>query len=216
MMKILSVNVGQPRVVEYNGEPVATAIFKEPVAEPVKVNQLTLSGDAQVDRRFHGGANKAVYAYPSEHYEFWKSEFPGMDLPFGMFGENLTTVGLLETEARVGDKIRVGTAELIVTEPRFPCYKLGIKFGRTDIIRRFQKSRRSGIYFSVAKTGELQAGDEITILEHDERSVTIEDLVRLHDEKKDLELARRALNTPALPKDWQQKIRKMLDNRQKS
>ena len=211
MKKIVSVNVGQPRIVEYNGEPVTTAIYKEPVAGRVKVSDLTIVGDAQVDRRFHGGANKAVYAYPSEHYEFWKSELPEMDLPFGVFGENLTTVGLLETEVCVGDKIRVGTVELMATEPRFPCFKLGIKFGRKDIIRRFQKSRRSGIYFSVAKTGEFQAGDEIVFLERDENRITIEDLVRLHDEKNDLKLAERALKVAALPKDWQRKIRKMLD-----
>ena len=216
MMKILSVNLGQPRVVEYNGEAVTTAIFKEPTAERVKVNQLTLSGDAQVDRRFHGGANKAVYLYPSEHYEFWRHELPETDLPFGMFGENLTTAGLLETEVCVGDKIRVGTAELVATEPRFPCFKLGVKFGRKDIIRRFQKARRSGIYFSVAKTGELQTGDQIVFLEREKTRVTIEDLVRLHDEKKDLELAERALKVAALPTDWQRKIRKIIDNRQKS
>ncbi len=216
MKRILSVNVGQPRVVEYNGEPVTTAIFKEPVAGRVKVNELTLSGDAQVDRRFHGGANKAVYVYPSEHYEFWKSEFPDMDLPFGMFGENLTTAGLLETEVCVSDKIRFGTAELIATEPRFPCYKLGLKFGRKDIVRRFQKSRRSGIYFAVAKIGELQTDDEIVVLERAEQSVTIEDLVRLHDEKKDIELAKRALKVAAMPADWKKKIRKILDNLQNS
>ncbi|MEP6922942.1 MAG: MOSC domain-containing protein [Pyrinomonadaceae bacterium] len=209
-MKIVSVNIGQPRTVEYNGEMVVTGIYKEPVFKPVKVNELTLAGDIQVDRRFHGGANKAVYAYPSEHYEFWRTELPEMDLPFGTFGENLTTIGVLETEICVGDKIRVGTAELIATEPRFPCYKLGIKFGRKDIIRRFQKSRRSGIYFSVFETGELQTGDNIEFLERDENRVTIEDLVRLNDEKNNIEIAKRALKVIALPKDWKRKISKML------
>jgi MOSC domain-containing protein YiiM len=209
-MKIISVNIGQPRIVEYNGEPVSTAIYKEPIAGAVKVSELTLVGDAQVDRRFHGGASKAVYAYSSEHYEFWRNELPEMDLPFGMFGENLTTVGLLENEIFDGDKIRVGTAELIITEPRFPCYKLGIKFGRKDIIRRFQKSRRSGIYFAVAKTGEIQAGDEIIILERNENRVTIEDLVRLYEQKNDLEIGERALKVAALPEKWKRDIRRWL------
>lgn len=209
-MKILSVNIGQPRTVEYNGEPVVTAIYKQPIAERVKVESLTIAGDAQVDRRFHGGANKAVYAYPSEHYKFWHNEFPEMALPFGIFGENLTTHGLIETEVCVGDRIRAGTAELVVTEPRFPCFKLGIRFGRKDVIRKFQKSRKSGIYFSVAKPGELQVNDFIEILERDENKVSIEDLVRLHNEKSDLELAERALKVAALPKDWRRKIQKML------
>lgn len=207
-MKILSVNIGQPRTVEYNGESVVTAIYKEPISEPVKVNELTIVGDAQVDRRFHGGLNKAVYVYPSEHYEFWRNELPEMDLQFGMFGENLTTCGIFETEICVGDKIRVGTVELIAREPRFPCFKLGLKFGRKDVIRKFQKSRLSGIYFSVSRTGELQIGDEIEILTREETRVSIADLVRLHDEKKDLELAKRALEVNALPQDWQRKIRK--------
>lgn len=207
-MKIVSVNVGQPRIIEYNNEPLATAIFKEPIATRVAVNNLTIIGDAQVDRRFHGGTNKAVYAYPSEHYEFWQAEFPAMELPFGIFGENLTTVGLFETDVCVGDKIRIGTTELVATEPRFPCFKLGIRFGRKDVIRKFQESRKSGIYFSVAKPGELQTGDSIEFIEREENQVTIEDLVRLHDEKKDLKLAERAVQVKSLPKDWNRNIRK--------
>ena len=207
-MKIISVNIGQPRIIEYNGEPVSTAIYKDPIAEKIAVQKLTLAGDAQVDRRFHGGASKAVYAYPSEHYKFWQAELSETELPFGMFGENLTTAGLLETEICVGDKIRFGTAELVATEPRFPCYKLGIRFGRKDIIRRFQKSQKSGIYFAVAKPGELQIGDIIEVLDRDEYRVSITDLLRLHDEKNDPELAELALAVEALPEKWKRDIRK--------
>ncbi len=209
-MKIISVNVGMPRLVEYNGEPAATAIYKAPVAGRVRVNQLNLEGDAQADLRVHGGASKSVYAYPSEHYDFWRNELPETDIPTAIFGENLTTKGLLETEVCAGDKFRVGTAEFVVTEPRFPCFKLGIRFGRKDIIRRFQKSRRSGFYLSVAKTGELEAGDSIEFVERDENRVTIEELVRLHDDKNDLEIARRALKVAALPEKWKRDICKML------
>lgn len=209
-MKIISVNVGMPKIVESSGEPVVTAIFKNPVEGKVAVNQLNLAGDAQADLRFHGGVSKSVYAYPFEHYEFWQKEYPDKNLPFAIFGENLTTEGVLETEICSGDKIRIGTAEFIVTEPRFPCYKLGIRFGRKDILRRFQKSYRCGFYLSVEKTGELEAGDAIEFLERDPNQVTIEELFRLSDRKNDLEIARRAMKIEALPDSWKIQIREML------
>ena len=177
-MKVLSINVGLPRIVEYNGEPVATGIYKEPVGGRVAVNQFNLAGDAQADLRVHGGYSKAVYVYPSEHYQFWRGEFPEMDLPFGVFGENLTTTGLIETEVYVGDKLRVGTAEFLVTEPRQPCFKLGIRFGRVDIIKRFAKSGRSGFYLAIEKTGELGANDEIEFLSREGNGASIFDIVR--------------------------------------
>lgn len=209
-MKIISVNVGMPRLVEYNGEAVATAIYKNPVEGKVQVNPLNLAGDAQADLRVHGGVSKSVYAYPFEHYEFWQKEYPDKDLPIAIFGENLTTKGILETEICSGDRIRVGTAEFVVTEPRFPCFKLGIRFERKDILRRFQKSRRSGFYLSVAKTGEIEAGDTIEFLKRDPNQVTIEELVKLSDEKNNVEIARRALRVEALPENWKQRIRKVL------
>lgn len=168
-MKVLSVNVGLPRIVEYRGEPVATGIFKESVAGRVNVDQFNLEGDRQADLRVHGGLYKAVYVYPSEHYEFWRQELPGMDLPFGMFGENLTIQGILETNVKTGDRFRIGTAVFVVTTPRQPCFKLGIRFGRNDIIRRFAKSGRTGFYLAVEKTGNLGAGDEIKFLSRDEK-----------------------------------------------
>ena len=148
-MKLISLNVGLPRIIESNGEPVTTGIFKEPKQGPVMLRTLNLDGDRQADLTVHGGVSKAVYGYPVEHYEFWKRELPDMALPFGMFGENFTTEGLLEDALNVGDRFRIGEAELMVTEPRLPCYKLGIKFGRTDIIRRFLQSRRTGFYFAL-------------------------------------------------------------------
>lgn len=209
-MKIVSVNVGVPRLVEYNGEAVATGIWKFPVEGRVKVNQFNLEGDGQADLRVHGGASKSVYVYPSEHYPFWRGEYPEMELPFGVFGENLTTEGLLETEVCAGDKFRIGTAEFVVTEPRFPCFKLGIRFGRKDVIRRFQKSRRSGIYLSVLKTGELGAGDAVEYLERNPQRVSIADLLHLSEEGDDTELAARALQVEALPEKWKRNLRKSL------
>lgn len=177
-MKILSVCVGLPRIVEYHGEPAVTAIFKDPVAGKVRVGEFNLEGDRQADLTVHGGYSKAVYVYPSEHYEFWREEFSEMDLPFGMFGENLTSEGLTEKEVFIGDRFRIGTAEFIVTEPRQPCYKLGIRFGRTDIIKKFAQSGRSGFYLAISKTGELEKGDRIEFLEREQSEVSIYDVVR--------------------------------------
>lgn len=177
-MKVLSVNVGLPRIVEHRGKPVATGIYKEPVSGRVAVDERNLAGDAQADLRLHGGYSKAVYVYPSENYEFWRGEFPEMELPFGVFGENLTSEGILETDVNIGDRFRVGTAEFLVTEPRQPCFKLGIRFGRGDIIQRFAQSGRSGFYVAIEKTGELGAGDEIEFLSRQENGASIFDIVR--------------------------------------
>lgn len=204
-MKVISLNVGLPRLVEYNGEPVATGIFKEPVPGSVMLRTLNLDGDRQADLSVHGGVSKAVYGYPSEHYEFWKRELPEMELPYGMFGENFTTEGLFEDKLNVGDRFRVGKAELMVTEPRLPCYKLGIKFGRVDIIKRFLQSRRTGFYFAVAKEGEVKAGDEIELASRDENGITIADITRLYAfEKEDRETLRRVVKLDALSESWRE------------
>ena len=214
-MKLISLNVGLPRIVESNGEPVTTGIFKEPVPGPVMLRTLNLDGDRQADLTVHGGISKAVYGYPVEHYEFWKRELPEMELPYGMFGENFTTEGLLEETLNVGDRFRVGETELMVTEPRMPCYKLGIKFGRTDIIRRFLQSRRTGFYFAVVKEGEVQAGDEFELLSRDANAITIADITRLYAfEKDDVETLRRVVKLDALSQSWRQYFEKQLRKRQ--
>jgi len=210
-MKVLSLNVSLPRLVEHNGEPVATGIFKEPVSGPVMLRTLNLDGDRQADLSVHGGPQKAVYAYPSEHYAFWRQGLPDMKLPPGMFGENLTTEGLLDESVNVGDCFRVGKAELVATQPRLPCYKLGIKFGRPDIIKRFLQSRRTGFYFAVRKEGEVQAGDEIELISRDPNHISIPDIVRLYAfEKDDLETMRRAIKVPALPQSWREYFEKRI------
>lgn len=210
-MKLISIQVGLPREVTWRGRGITTGIFKEPAEGPVMLRTLNLDGDAQADLSVHGGMTKAVYAYPVEHYEFWRNEFPGMKLPYGMFGENLTTEGLLEKEVNIGDRFRVGGAEVMVTEPRVPCYKLGIKFGRPDILKRFLLSRRSGFYFAVLREGEVRAGDRLERLGHDENSVSIADVIRLYAfEQDDLATLRRAVRLETLPESWRGYFRHQL------
>lgn len=166
-------NVGSPRNVIWNGKNVTTGIFKEPVRGRVRIRALGLDGDKQADLAVHGGPKKAVYAYPSEHYEFWKRELNQTSMPWGMFGENLTTQGLLEDEVRLRDEYRIGSATVVVTQPRFPCYKLGIKFGSMEMVGRFQERGRSGFYLSVKEEGEVSGGDEIELVRSHEAQPTI-------------------------------------------
>jgi MOSC domain-containing protein YiiM len=202
-MKLISVNAGLPRVVMSNGEPVSTGIFKEPVAGRVVLRTLNLDGDRQADLSVHGGPSKAVYVYPSEHYDYWKHELPEMKLPWGMFGENFTTEGLFESELNIGDKLRVGSAVVMVTEPRMPCYKLGIKFGRSDIVKKFLASERTGFYFAVLQEGEVGVDDSFELIEKSEGSVRVIDITRLYTrEKRNVGLLRRAIEVEALPESW--------------
>jgi MOSC domain-containing protein YiiM len=202
-MKVLSLNVGLPREVTWQGKVVTTGIFKEPVKGPVMLRRLNLDGDGQADLTVHGGVSKAIYAYPSEHYGYWRKELPGVDLPWGMFGENFTTEGLLEQDAYIGNRFRIGEAEVMVTEPRMPCYKLGIKFGRADIIKRFLASRRSGFYFAVVQEGMVTVGDSIELIGRDQQDISVTDIARLYAfGKDDLKTMRRAIALEALPENW--------------
>ena len=211
-MKIISVNVGLPRLVLRDGEPVSTGIFKEPIPHRVMMRTLNLDGDRQADLSVHGGPEKAVYVYPSEHYEFWKRELPDMELPWGVFGENFTTTGLLETEVNIGDKFRIGMAEVMVTQPRMPCYKLGIRFGRADIIKRFLVSERTGFYLSVLKEGEVGAGDELELIERNAAGVKVVEVTRLYSSDKDnVDVLRRLIALEALPESWRDYLQRRLE-----
>ena len=211
-MKILSVNVGLPREVTWQGKVVTTGIFKEPIKAPVMMRTLNLDGDQQADLTVHGGASKAVYAYPSEHYAFWRAELPGMDLLFGMFGENFTTEGLLEEAVYIGDRFQIGETEVMVTEPRMPCYKLGIKFGRADIIKRFLASRRTGFYFAVVREGMVSAGNALKLIGHEQQEISVADITRLYAfEKHDVKSLRRAIEVEALAESWKGYFRHQLE-----
>jgi MOSC domain-containing protein YiiM len=213
-MKIISINVGRPGLVMSNGNPVSTAIFKQPVAGPLMLRTLNLDGDRQADLSVHGGISKAVYAYPSEHYQFWRQELPDFELEPGIFGENFTSEGLFEDEINVGDRFRVGEAELMATEPRLPCYKLGIRFGRNDIIKRFLQSRRTGIYFSVLKEGTVAVGDEVELLHRDPNKISIADITRVFAfEKDDVDTLKRLVTLEPLSESWREHFYKQLHDR---
>ena len=203
VMQVISVNVGHPREVIWKGRKVMTGIFKDPVTGRIAVRRLNLEGDRQADLTVHGGPDKAIYAYPAEYYDYWKEQFPQMDLPWGMFGENLTISGLSEETVYIGDRFQVGSAQLVVTQPRLPCYKLGLKFGRDDILKRFLQSGLTGFYFAVLKEGEVAAGDLISLLQRDQGQVKVADITRLyHQDKHNLDLLRRVLAVESLPEGW--------------
>ena len=206
-MKILSVQIGRPRPVVFDSHTTQTGIYKSPVSGPVRVGTLNLEGDEQADLTVHGGVNKAVYAYPSEHYAFWRQQYPALELKWGAFGENLTTEGLLEMEAGIGDIVQIGTAQLVVVQPRLPCYKLAGKFGDKNILQTFTKSGRSGIYFAVVEEGHLQSGDSIIWKSHGTTRFTIADAMRLYNgQELPPQMLDRALELKALPDSWRRMV----------
>ncbi len=207
-MKLISVNCGLPKKVIWHGTSVTTSIYKEPVSGRVALRTLNLDGDRQSDLTVHGGEYKAVYCYPTEHYEYWKAELPGSALPLGVFGENFTVEGLTEDTVYIGDRFSVGSAEVVVSQPRLPCYKLGIRFGSDDMVKRFLASGHTGFYLAVLREGEVGGGDEITLLSHDPKSIPISAITRLYIAKEynseDLRQIQKATELGALPDSWKQ------------
>ncbi|MGA7934996.1 MAG: MOSC domain-containing protein [Kovacikia sp.] len=202
-MKLVSVNVGLPREVNWKGKTVTTGIFKEPVNARVMVRSLNLDGDGQADLTVHGGLEKAVYVYPFEYYDYWRSELPDTELTMGNFGENFTVTGLKEEELNIGDRFQIGSVQLMVTQPRMPCYKLGIRFGRPDMVKRFLATRRTGFYFSVLQEGEVGIGDTLELVSRDENNITVTDITQLYTrEQTNPELLHRAAQLEALPDSW--------------
>jgi MOSC domain-containing protein YiiM len=210
-MKVLSVNVAQARPVRIGGRELMTGIFKEPVRGRIRVRRHSLEGDVQADLRVHGGEHKAVYVYPFEHYAYWENALARSGFAPGMFGENLTTTGLLENNTHVGDTLRIGSAVLQVTHPRMPCAKLAHKFARPQFIKEFLVSGRSGFYLRVVEEGELEAGDEIQVIGRDPNEVTVRALLGLTDlNEHNPELATRAFKLEALPPSWRKDVAELL------
>jgi MOSC domain-containing protein YiiM len=206
----VSLSVGLPREVEWEGHTVLTSIFKVPVDHRLRVTALNFEGDEQSDLTVHGGVDKAVYVYPSEHYEEWRRELPSVEFPLAVFGENLTTEGLKE-DVRIGDRFRIGTAEFVVTQPRLPCYKLGIRFGRMDMLKRMLTNGRTGFYLAVTAEGEVGPGDAIEPIQRLEEGLTVAEVVRLYTvDATNQDLLRRATQTSRLPDSWKDYFRKRL------
>ena len=214
-MKIVSLNVGLPREVTWHGRVVNTGIFKSSVEARVALRTLNLDGDRQADLSVHGGEYKAVYCYPVEHYAYWKKELPGRALPLGVFGENFTTEGMDENSVHLGDRFAVGSAEVVVTQPRLPCYKLGVRFQSDEMVRRFLASGRTGFYLAVTREGEVGAGDGIEVASRDGNAVPVSEITRLYIAKRyaqdDVKSLRRALQVAALPESWKEYFRERLD-----
>jgi MOSC domain-containing protein YiiM len=211
-MKVISLNVGLPREIAWHGRLVETGIFKQPVTGPVMMRTLNLDGDQQADLSVHGGVDKAVYAYPSEHYAYWRGELPDIDFSWAVFGENLTTEGLFEDTVYIGDRYRIGEAELVVTQPRLPCYKLGVRFDRPDMVKRFLASKRTGFYFAVKKEGIVQAGDSIELLAREQQEICVADITRIYAfEREDVRTIQRAMSVKALPESWKVYFRQQLE-----
>lgn len=195
---------------------VSTSIFKSPIEGTVGVREHNIDGDQQADLRVHGGPYKAVYLYPSEHYPFWKQELDLSELPFGAFGENLTTMGLSEEKICIGDRFRAGTAILQVTQPRMPCFKLGLRFGRADMVKRFWQNGLPGVYFSIVQPGELARESSIEKIGDGPEHVTVADIVRLYKgEEWSSGLRERALRSP-LRGSWKRDIHSRLTEEQSS
>jgi MOSC domain-containing protein YiiM len=213
-VSVLSVNVGLPREVLWRGKPITTGIWKEPVAGRVPLRRLNLDGDRQADLRVHGGQDKAVYAYPSEFYELWSRERPELELGPGTFGENLTLEGLLDDDVSVGDRFQIGTAELVVTQPRLPCFKLGLRMGRGEFVTEFLERGLLGFYLAVAREGEVAAGDAIVELQRDPRRFGVTEVARLYAaDRDDVETMRLAADHDALPEGWREYFRKRVEAR---
>jgi MOSC domain-containing protein YiiM len=212
-MKLLSVNVSPPREVAHGGKTVTTAIFKEPVDGRVMISKLNLDGDGQADLMGHGGIYKAAYAYSVENYNYWKRELGRTDFAFGQFGENFTVEGMLEDVIHVGDVFRVGSALIEVTQPRVPCYKLGLKMGLSGFEKRFLASCRVGFYLRVLEEGGVGAGDVFERVRTDPERMTVREICRLlYFDSENLEGTRRALRIRARSPGWRQSFEERLAN----
>ncbi len=211
-MKLVSINVGLPREIAWGGKLVTTGIFKQPITSPVMVRTLNADGDQQADMSVHGGIDKAIYAYPAEHYDYWRGELPGVDLPWGMFGENFTIEGLREDSVYIGDRYRIGAVELAVTQPRLPCYKLGIRFSRPDMVKKFLASRRTGFYLAVTKEGIATAEYPLELIGRDQQEISVADITRIYAfEKDDLGTLQQAISVEALPESWKGYFRHQIE-----
>ncbi|MEO8447239.1 MAG: MOSC domain-containing protein [bacterium] len=210
-MKLLSINTGLPKDFQWQGKTISTSIFKSPVNRSCKVKFLNIEGDKQADLVDHGGIDKAVYSYDYKYYPYWKKTLARNDWEYGMFGENLTTQGLTDDKVRIGNIYRIGSAMLRAVQPRFPCFKLEIRFGRDDMIKKFYDSKRFGTYFRVEQEGNININDKIELIEESKETVTIQDVVNCKVHKgKDQSKLKKILSSQWLPQNLRESLRMYL------
>jgi len=212
---VRSVNVSLLKQVQHNSKTVATGIFKQPVAGRVVINSFNLAGDQQVDLVNHGGEHKAVYGFASDHYAFWQQTLTQDELHYGQFGENLTIDGLHENIFCIGDQLQVGDSILEITQPRVPCFKLGIAFGREDMPRLFVENAATGIYFRVIETGSVASGDTVSLHQPHPARLSVQRLFKAYFDKslteaEKLAVMQRALEIDALSVEWREKLESRL------
>lgn len=211
-MKIISTNIAKPAIIEWRGKEVQTGIYKYETDSPITLGLEDVVNDHVLDRKYHGGAEKACYLYSADHYEFWKNKYPDQDWKWGMFGENLTVSGLNESDIRIGDRFRIGEAVVQVSQPRQPCFKLGVRFGDQKIVDDFWMAPYPGVYVRVLLPGAVRKGDEMTLIERNPESLPLSrvfSLFRVH--RNDFDLIRRAIQEPFLAASCRKDLQKILD-----
>jgi MOSC domain-containing protein YiiM len=210
-MKVISTNIGNPTTITWNGKVEQTGIFKYPTSEALFLGKTDVEKDTVIDRTNHAGINKACYLFSADQYPHWKKLYPQLDWDWGMFGENLTVTGLNEAEIRIGDIYEIGSAMVQVSQPREPCYKLGIRFGTQDIIRQFIEHGFPGTYVRVLEAGKVAVNDELILAERSENKLTVKQFYELlYVKKKDLEIVKLAISNPSLPEYKKARLKKYL------
>ena len=213
-MKIISTNIAEPQTIEWRGQQVKTGIYKHAVDSPILLGREDVENDHVLDRRYHGGADKACYLYSSDHYPFWRSKFPNLNWEWGMFGENLTVSGLNEAEIRIGDQYLIGETVIQVTQPRQPCFKLGVRFGDQSVVDQFWVLPYPGVYVRVLASGKVQSGDKLIQTESNPESLTVAQVFSLFQvDRTNFEFIRKAINEPFLAESCRKDLQKLLNQR---
>ena len=209
VMKVTSTNLGEPTKINWNGKQTLTGIYKYPVDQPIYLDTEDVQGDTVVDRKYHGGIYKACYLFSADHYDYWKAKYPQLEWDWGMFGENLTIQGLDESQLRIGSTYRLGTALVQISQPREPCYKLGIRFGDQEILKQFIDHGRPGTYIRVLEPGTVSKGDSMELVTASESPLTIAQFYELlFAKEKDQHVLQQALHNEALPMEKREKLQK--------
>ncbi|WP_372751551.1 MOSC domain-containing protein [Labilibaculum sp.] len=208
-MKVVSTNIGEKVEINYHGKVEKTGMYKHAVDQPIVLGRDDVFDDSVVDRRYHGGSDKACYCYSEKHYEYWKNKFPNLKWDFGMFGENLTISNLDEEKLKIGDVFQIGSAKVQVTQPRQPCYKLNYRFDCDSMVRQFIDSGFSGVYIRVLEEGKIMRNDELILLNRRENSLFVKEVYKLlYEPIKDKMQLEKALSDPALAASCKRDLQK--------